>query len=163
MALADLLTRLERRTATPDTPCNPGGVSAKPAPLKACTLDTHETPQNGNSESETATASLCWRIHYTDRKPLEVACYPHATHAGILKEYPGAVAAEAFVPAIRRPSAPLTAEEETAMRARLAEETDQATIAEVIGQCQINADARDYWTGLYLPSTATEKTRCTNP
>ena len=44
---------------------------------------------------------------------------------------------------------PLTAEEETAIRAWLAliEETDSATIAEVIGQCQRDADARDYFTG----------------
>lgn len=53
MALVDLLARLERRTDTPDTPCNPGGVSAEPAPILACTLDTHDTPQNINSESET--------------------------------------------------------------------------------------------------------------
>ena len=43
----------------------------------------------------------------------------------------------------------LLAEEETAIRAWLAmiEETDPATIAEVIGQCQRDADARDYFTG----------------
>jgi len=46
-------------------------------------------------------------------------------------------------------AAPLTASEETAIRAWLAliEETDPATIAEVIGQCQWDADARDYFTG----------------
>lgn len=53
MALADLLERLERRTDTPDTPSNPGGVSEKPAPILACTLDTPDTSQNSNSESET--------------------------------------------------------------------------------------------------------------
>ncbi len=44
---------------------------------------------------------------------------------------------------------PVTAEEEMAIRAWLAliEETDAATIAEVIGQCQRDADARDYFTG----------------
>ncbi len=51
MALADLLERLARRTDTPDTPCNPDGVSAKPAPTLACTLDTPDTPGNINSES----------------------------------------------------------------------------------------------------------------
>lgn len=52
MALADLLGRLERRTDTFDTPRNPGEVSAKPAPLLACTLDTPDTPRNsiGNRE-----------------------------------------------------------------------------------------------------------------
>lgn len=53
MALADLLERLERRIDTPDTPCNPGGVSGKPAPILACTLDTRDTPESINSESNT--------------------------------------------------------------------------------------------------------------
>ncbi len=53
MALADLLERLERRTDTPDTPCNPDGVSTEPSPILACTLDTPDTPQNDNSESNT--------------------------------------------------------------------------------------------------------------
>ena len=63
--------------------------------------------------------------------------------------YPEAVAAEPFTPSIRQPSEPLTAEVETAILEWLAliEETDPATIAEVIGQCQRNADARDYFTG----------------
>ena len=80
---------------------------------------------------------------------MEVACCPEATHAEILERHPDAVAAEPFTPTIRQPSAPLTASEETAIRAWLAliEETDPATIAEVIGQCQRDADARDYFTG----------------
>jgi hypothetical protein len=43
----------------------------------------------------------------------------------------------------------MTASEEAAIRAWLAliEENDPATIAEVIGQCQRDADARDYFTG----------------
>jgi hypothetical protein len=46
-------------------------------------------------------------------------------------------------------TAHLTAKNESAIRAWLAliEETDPATIAEVIGQCQRDADARDYFTG----------------
>jgi hypothetical protein len=98
---------------------------------------------------DTATASRWWLIHYPDRDPLEVACCPEATHAETLERHPDAVAAEPFAPTIRQPSAPLTAEEETAIRAWLAliEETDPATIAEVIGRCQRDADARDYFTG----------------
>lgn len=53
MALTDLLARLERRTDALDTPCNPSEVSAKPAPILVCTLDTPDTPKNINSESET--------------------------------------------------------------------------------------------------------------
>lgn len=58
MALADLLARLERRADTPDTSCNPDEVSAKPAPIQACTLDTPDNPQNINSESETPEPDL---------------------------------------------------------------------------------------------------------
>ena len=98
---------------------------------------------------DTATASRWWLIHYPDRDPLEVACCPEATHAEILERHPDAVAAEPFTPSIRQASAPLNASEETAIRAWLAliEETDPAAIAEVIGQCQRDADARDYFTG----------------
>ncbi len=98
---------------------------------------------------DTATASRWWLIHYPDRDPLEVACCPEATHADILERHPDAVAAEPFTPTIRQPSATLTASEETAIREWLAliEETDPATIAEVIGQCQRDADARDYFIG----------------
>ncbi len=98
---------------------------------------------------DTATASRWWLIHYPDRDPVEVTCCPDATHAEILERHPDAVAAEPFTPTIRQPSAPLTASDETAIRAWLAliEETDPATIAEVIGQCQRDADARDSFTG----------------
>ena len=113
---------------------SPQGQTASPAKVGA---------------GDTATASRWWLIHYPDRDPVEVACCPEATHADILEQYPDAVAAEPFTPTIRQPSAPLTANEETAIRAWLAliEETDPATIAEVIGQCQRDADARDYFTG----------------
>lgn len=53
MALADLLERLEQRTDTPDTPRNPDGVSAEPAPILACTPVTPDTPQDSNGESDT--------------------------------------------------------------------------------------------------------------
>jgi predicted component of type VI protein secretion system len=48
---------------------------------------------------------------------------------------------------IRQLSAPLTAEDERAIRAWLAliEETDPAIIAGVIAQCRRDADARDYF------------------
>ncbi len=52
MALENLLAMLERRAAaTPDTPCNRGEVSAKPASILACTLDTPDTPRNVNAGS----------------------------------------------------------------------------------------------------------------
>jgi hypothetical protein len=97
---------------------------------------------------DTAPASRWWLIHYVDRNPLEVVCYPEATHYEILERHPDAIAAEPFTPNIRPPSTPLTAREEGAIRAWLAliEEADQAIVAEVVGQCQRDADARDYFT-----------------
>jgi len=98
---------------------------------------------------DTATASRWWLIHYPDRDPVEVAFSPEATHAEVLEAYPDALAAEPFTPTVRQPSVPLTAEEQEAIRAWLAliEESDSATIAEVIGQCQRDADARNYFIG----------------
>ena len=100
------------------------------------------------STSEPATASRWWRIHYPDRDPVSV-CTTGATHDEMMRWDSGAIAAEPFTPTIRQPSAPLTASEETAIRAWLAliEETDPVAIAEVIEQCQQDADARDYFTG----------------
>lgn len=111
-----------------------------------------EVKTNLHSEvgnGKTLIKSAWWLIHYPDRNPVEAVCCPEATYAEILELHPDAVAAETFTPAIRQATAPLTAEEETAIRAWLAliEETDPATIAEVIGQCQRDADARDYFTG----------------
>lgn len=99
---------------------------------------------------ETATASRWWLIHYADRDPVEVACCPDATQAEILERHPDAFAAEPFTATIRQPLAPMTAEEEAAIGAWLAliEATYPASIAEVIGQCRRDADARDYFTGL---------------
>ena len=94
MGLDALLARLERRAAdTPDTPCNPGGVSAKPAWIKACTLDTPDTPEIINGESETE-KPWGWLLHFADRESLEVYSHPPVTHAEILTAYPDALAAE---------------------------------------------------------------------
>lgn len=99
--------------------------------------------------SDPATTSCWWLIRYPDSDPAEMACCPEATHAEILEWYPDAIAAEPFEPTIRQPSAPMSANDEQAIRAWLAmiEETDPATIAEVFSQCQRDADARDYFTG----------------
>ena len=112
-------------------------------------IDEKTAPPVIVSPRDTATASRCWLIHFRDLEPVEMIVSPPATHAEILERHPDAVAAEPFTPIIRQPSVPITPEEETAIRAWLAliEETDPATIAEVIGQCQGDADARDYFTG----------------
>ena len=158
MSLSNLIRRKSEpggfATATPATFATQEGERGRTV-ASVATVAVAKSPQGQTAPpakvgaGDTATASRWWLIHYPDRDPAEVACCPEATHAKILERHPDAVAAEPFTPAIRQPSAPLTAEEETAIRAWLAliEETDPATIAEVIGQCQRDADARDYFTG----------------
>jgi hypothetical protein len=94
-----------------------------------------------------ATNSVRWLLHYTDRDSLEVTFCSEVTHAEILERHPDAVAAEPFTPTTRQPSAPLTAGEEAAIRAWLAliEETDPATIADVLRSCEQDADVRSYF------------------
>lgn len=165
-----LLSRLREKqvgkvaTATPATfATQAGSVRRTVASVAGVTVAKFSPVQSASpakvSPGNTATTSRWWLIHYPDRDSVEVACCPEATHAEILERHPDAVAAEPFTPSIRQPSAPLTACEETAIRAwlELIEETDSATIADVIGQCQRDADARDYFTGraaAELPKTA---------
>ena len=152
MNAPDFLTRLRQKNAEKNTP-SPNCIN----PVKDFTQFVQFAPSAKKDDfsevekigtSDPATAFRCWLLRFTDRDPLQVTCCPEVSHAGILKSYPDAVAAEPFTPTIRQPSAPLTASEETAIREWLAliEETDPATIAEVIGQCQRDADARDYFT-----------------
>lgn len=152
MNAPDFLTRLRQKNAEKNTP-SPNCIN----PVKDFTQfvqfapsakkdDFSEVEKIGTSDPATA---FRWLVHYVDREPLICTFLPEATHAEILEWYPDAVAAEPFTPTIRQPSASLTDEEETAVRTWLAliEETDPATIAEVIGQCQRDAEARDYFTG----------------
>ena len=93
MALDDLLSKLEgRATDTPDTPCNPSEVSAKPALNKACTLDTPDTSQIISAEDWALFNA--WLFHFTDRDNLPVTFAPAVDHAAALAYYPEAVAAE---------------------------------------------------------------------
>ena len=93
MALADLLLKMEgRATDTPDTPCNPPEVSAKPLQDKACTLDTPDTSQNINAEDWALFNA--WLFHFADRDDLPVTFAPAVHHAKALSYYPEAVAAE---------------------------------------------------------------------
>lgn len=101
------------------------------------------------------TASRWWLIHYPDRDPVKVACYPETTHTEMRKRYSNAVAAEPFTPVIQQPSAPLTDSEEKAIRAWLAciNETDTVTIDEMIDRCQRDADARKFYLELTRDSS----------
>ena len=141
----------EIHTATPETLAGQSEVAAQPAPIEACTHETLETQKAIRYEvgsRATATTFRWWLIHFSDRDPVELASSPDATHTEILQRHPDALAAEPFTPRNRQPSAPFSIEEERDIRAWLAliRETDPEIIAEVMQQCQSNADARDYFT-----------------
>lgn len=93
MALDDLLLKLEcRATDTPDTPCNPPEVSAKPLQDKACTLDTPDTPQNVSAEDWALLNA--WLFHFTDRNDWPLTFASAVDHAKALSYYTDAVAAQ---------------------------------------------------------------------
>ncbi|MDO9227086.1 MAG: hypothetical protein Q8M09_06900 [Pseudomonadota bacterium] len=55
-------------------------------------------------KAKTAKASRWWLIHYPDREPAQVACYPDATHAVMLERHPEAIAAEPINQAAPEPA-----------------------------------------------------------
>lgn len=89
----------------------------------------------------------CWQVRYPDREPLVMHCSPQMRRAEVLALYPDATGAEPFTPSVRRRSAPMTGEEEATVRAWLAAigDRDPASIADIIGACQRDADARRYF------------------
>ncbi len=126
-------------------------VTEKAAQPLVCTPVPAVTPdlnKYGTDLQEAQSVSRWWKIHYSNRDPLTLACFPMSARAEVLRRFSDAVGAESFTPSRRPPTTLMTADEETAIRSWLAliEETDPATIAEVIGQCQRDADARDYFT-----------------
>lgn len=115
---------------------------------KAQIVDALKTaPTAKDSPGADANLSRWWRIHYPDRPPLEVLYPSGATRAVVLAAYPDAQQAQPFTPSIRRPSSPLSGEEEALLRRWLAQtgETDPAIIAAALDQCQRDADARRYF------------------
>jgi hypothetical protein len=144
--LDDLLAILEGRGSdTSATSCEQTEVSAKPAPVKACTPATPATSKNndggndGRNTSQRASSMpfRWWRIHYHDREPVEVVYSPLATQAQILEWEPDAVKVEPFEPIRQKPDEPLPAEHEAQIRAWLNRigEIDEDTIRDAIDQC----------------------------
>jgi hypothetical protein len=113
------------------------------------------------ANSQKTEIARCWRVVSADGEQLTVTVSPEATRAEILKLYSGARVSPFSWP-VRKPDAPLTAEEEGAIRAWLdvIEETDPASIASTIEQCQQDGEARAYFLGraaVELPKPATEE------
>ena len=128
MSLSNLIRRKSEpvgfATATPATFATPEGGKARTV-ASVATVAVAKSPQGqGKARTVASVATVA------------VAKSPQGQTAPLPKVGAG-------------DTAPLTASEETAIRAWLVliEETGPATIAEVIGQCQRDADARDYFTG----------------
>ncbi|WP_143121469.1 hypothetical protein [Nitrosospira multiformis] len=123
----------------------------KPAPVKACTPATSVTSENNDDANDgrdtsqrEAVTSRWWRIHYQDRKPMEVVYSPLATQAQILEWEPEAIKVEPFEPVRQKPDEPLTVEQEVLVRAWLRHigETDEDMIRDALDQCNTDAAAR---------------------
>lgn len=89
MALEALLARLEAESVTPVTPAETADVTAKPAPMLACTAVTPVT-----SSADVTQCATLWMLHFPDLDPVAVAFAPAVDHAGALAAYPDALAAE---------------------------------------------------------------------
>ncbi|MCD6682094.1 MAG: hypothetical protein LT102_15865 [Burkholderiaceae bacterium] len=89
MALEALLARLEADSVTPVTPAETADVTAKPAPVLACTAVTPVTSCAGVTERATL-----WLLHFPDLDPVAVAFAPERDQAEVLAAYPDALAAE---------------------------------------------------------------------
>jgi hypothetical protein len=150
--LSRLRERQESKVATATVATQIGGLGRTVATVavatarKAIPEPTATIPEK-IGPVDIATSSRWWLIHYPDCYPVKVYCCPEVSYAEILKWYPHAGAATPFTPTIRQASAPMSADEENAIRTWLAliGEHDPTTIVEVIGQCQRDADARDYF------------------
>jgi hypothetical protein len=153
MTLATLIRKREAGKSANDNSAkvaNDGRATERPlAGLAALALANSPDERTANlsyaaCEGDTATASRRWPIRDLQQPALEAACSPAVTDAGILVGRPGAVAAASFPPIWPQPIVLMTQEEETAIRAWLAhiDETDPATIAEVVDKCRADLDER---------------------
>jgi hypothetical protein len=88
-----------------------------------------------------------WLLHYPDTDPVMVFTAPESSLSEILRDFPGAISAEPFIPSFRQSTAPTSTDQEAAIRTWLAyiEETDPYIIADVLERCRIDADALDYF------------------
>ena len=71
------------KTCTTNEHVQQGGIDA-PKVAEAATLPSQETDIR----------SRWWLLHFADREPVEVACFPDVSHDEILERHPDAIAAE---------------------------------------------------------------------
>ena len=108
MGLEALLDRME--SATTDTPvarCNTDGVTANPAPIKACTPVTPVTPESAKTEDDGGAADRSlpgsrparhyrWWVILAGGERFEVRVLPEATADAMRELYQGATVHQAI-------------------------------------------------------------------
>jgi hypothetical protein len=100
-----------------------------------------------NEVEDSPTTSRWWLIHYLDRDPLEICCAPTVSRSWILEHSAGAVSAEPLLPPAPQTAAPITADEQTAIRAWLSStgEHEPEQISAVMDSCRADPQARRYF------------------
>ena len=97
---------------------------------------------------DTAIVSRWWRVHFADGRVVQVTGDPMHNLSSVQASYPEAVQWEPFTPEVTAPDRPLTPDEAEAIRRYcLAEDCQPDEAANILSQCQRDADARDYFTG----------------
>lgn len=91
--------------------------------------------------------SRWWRLHTADGGIKEVYSDPPTSAAEVLEGRSGIVSAEHFDPGTRTPTAPPNDTEEQEIRAWLQSigETDIEVVANVLGRCRRDAEAKEYY------------------
>jgi hypothetical protein len=112
-----------------------------------------EQETEGGTESENSDekpeTSWGWWIEFPDRYQVTAHYSPEVSIEQVRRDYPDAVSIAPHELPIQSPAAPMTAEEETAIRAWLAhiEETDPEIVGGVLRQCRDDEAARAYFVG----------------
>jgi hypothetical protein len=124
------------------------GTVAKIARIAVANHEERESEPSASADNNPTLASWRWLLYFTNREPMTVSFSPPVIHAEVLAMYPGAVAAEP-VPDAGRSAAPMTGDEERAIRGWLEStgEDDSRIIDETIERCRRDAGARNYFLG----------------
>ena len=90
--------------------------------------------------------SFWWRVHFPDGRAVEVSSTPQHNLTSIQASYPAAIRWEPFTPEVITPDRPMTTDEVTAIRRYcLAEDCQPDEVANILNQCQRDADARAWF------------------
>jgi hypothetical protein len=104
------------------------------------------------SAPNTASATRWWLIHYPDREPLELAFYPEATYAEILKWHPDALRIEPLRSDQSDDSDPQT-DSVSLKWAELVGEDDPVAIGALVRTVRFDPDARNWIMGQLIRSS----------